>query len=234
MSTDPRVKLLYLVIITFWSFLSSDILFLLILLSIQITISFLSQQFKEQMLVLFSLRFYLLLLIAMNILFFWDKVPYSFYAIILIKVLILVLTSISLLGNTSPEELILAFEKLGLPSDIAWSVGSAIRLLDDIKREIFQITTAQKLRGINFQTKNPFKRASNMYSILSPLLTHSFVRSNQMAQALSTRQWVNANARTNVFPLLWTLRDTYFTILLFIFGVILPVAFCFNIISPIK
>jgi len=234
MSTDPRVKLLYLVFITFWSFVSSEIFLLLVLLSIQITISLFSHQFKEQMLVLFRLRFYLFFLIGMNVLFFWNKVHYSFYVIILVKVLILVLTSTSLLGNTSPEELNLAFEKIGLPADIAWSVGSAIRLLDDIRREVFQITTAQKLRGIDFQTKNPFKRAYNMYSILSPLLTHSFVRSNQMAQALSTRQWVNATDRTNVFPLLWTLRDTYFTIILLFSGVFLPVAFYFNIISPIK
>ena len=234
MSTDPRVKFLYLVLITFWSIFSSNIILLLILLGIQIIISFISKQFKEQMKVLFGLKYYLLLLIGMNILFFWNRVPNYYYAIMLIKIIILVLTSISLLGNTSPEELILALDKIGLPSDIAWSVGSAIRLLDDIKREVFQITTAQKLRGINFQTKNPFKRAYNMYSILSPLLTHSFVRSSQMAQALSTRQWISANTRTNVFPLHWTLRDTYFTILLFISGLFLPVAFYFNIISPIK
>jgi energy-coupling factor transport system permease protein len=234
MRTDPRVKLLYLVLITFWSIFTTDILLLLLLLCIQLTITLFSQQFKEQMKVLFSLKFYLLLLMVMNFLFFWNKVPNSFYMILLVKVIILVLTSTSLLGTTSPEELVLAFEKIGLPSDIAWSIGSAIRLLDDIRREVFQIIAAQKLRGINFQTRNPFKQAHNMYNILSPLLTHSFVRSSQMAQALSTRQWTNAKARTNVFPLYWTLRDTCFMFLILISGVLLPVAFYFNIINLIK
>ena len=234
MSTDPRVKLLYLLLVTFWSVFTSNIMLLLLLLSIQVTISLVSHQFTDQMKILYSLKFYFLLLIVMNALFFWNRVPNSFYAILLIKIIILILSSTSLIGNTSSEALVFAFEKIGLPSDIAWSIGSAIRLLDDIRREVFQIIAAQKLRGIKFQTKNPFKRAHNMYSILSPLLTHSFVRSNQMAQALSTRQWTNAKERTNVFPLHWMLRDTYYVIVLLISGVFLPVAFYFNIITPMK
>lgn len=86
----------------------------------------------------------LVLLFALD----WLFVDLSFALLITLRLVLLVTAFTLLVATTTPDELRLALERLGLPTRLAFALGSAYRSLAQLEREWRTIEEAQRARGI--------------------------------------------------------------------------------------
>lgn len=132
--------------------------------------------------------------------------------------------------TTLPTDLTDAVEKLLKPfklininiSEIAMMMTIAIRFIPTLIEEVEKIINAQKSRGADFENKNLFVKIKALMSIVMPLLVSSFKRAYDLATAMESRCYRGAEHRTRMRTLKFKSIDAFsFALtLIFIFGVI--------------
>lgn len=147
-------------------------------------------------------------------------------AIQLIARIVLMIMCVSLLTyTTTPNNLAQGLvklcawlEKFHLPvQDMAIMVEITFRFIPIMIEETNVIIDVQVARGVDFHCKSIWKRMKNMVMIVIPLFMNSLRRSDELAMAMETRGFRDANQRTHLYTLSYDKADhlTYWGILIY-------------------
>lgn len=136
------------------------------------------------------------------------------------KLIFIVLYSSILTYTTSITELTFGIEKLLEPfnklipvGDIAMIITLSIRYIPTLTEEASRIINAQKLRGINFDTKNIKEKLISISGILMPMFTLSIKRAEESADIMDIRLYNYGKSRTNYRTNKWTKINSLLLIL---------------------
>lgn len=142
---------------------------------------------------------------------------------------LLVLGASFLTTTTSPTELVSGLERLLRPlnligvssHEVALMVSVALRFVPTILEEIRTIREAQTARGAALNTGSLPKRARQVISLITPLLTQSLRRADELATAMEARGY-SGGPRTYMKELRFCPRDyTALAILIILVGCLL-------------
>lgn len=142
------------------------------------------------------------------------------------RLLLLVLGPALLTLTSTPTELTDGLESLLKPlkvikvpvHELALIMNIALRLVPTLIEETDKIINAQRSRGANFDSRNPFKKLFSMLSIIIPLFVSSFRRADELADAMDARCFRGASNRTRMRKLTFGFKDV---VALLIFAVLL-------------
>ena len=87
--------------------------------------------------------------------------------------------------TASPEEMAAALQKFGIPYRLVFILTTAMRYVPLLGQKMHHIIEAQSSRGIDLRPK--LKNVGNFMALLMPLLTQSFVLSDDLALAMESR-----------------------------------------------
>jgi energy-coupling factor transport system permease protein len=103
----------------------------------------------------------------------------------------------TLFGSTvTVEELMLGLIRLHVPYAIAFVFSLAMRLVPTFASVLATIIEAQIGRGLDLETRNPFKLARNFAPIILPFFVYAIRYSSLLSVALETRGFSLAAERT--------------------------------------
>lgn len=98
-----------------------------------------------------------------------------------------IVVSISLLSTMDPNDLVRGLRGLRLPRIAAFAVGLTYRLLYTTLAEAFQISKAMQIKGVEMETKNPFRLVWNALRISLPVLFAVLRRAPTLMATLDMR-----------------------------------------------
>ena len=150
---------------------------------------------------------------SFNFTIYQDGLYTSLY--VLIRLVSIVLLSTILTISTTPSDLTLAFEWLFRPlkifkinsEEIALIFTIALRYIPTIRDEAFKIMDAQASRGVDFKENNAFKKIKQIVSLLVPMFVISFERSDELADAMLSRNFVPGRPKTHYHQLMFRFSD---------------------------
>lgn len=131
------------------------------------------------------------------------------------RLLLLVLMPTVLTLTSTPTELCDGLESLLSPlkklhfpvHELALIMSIALRLIPTLIEETDKIMNAQKARGAQFESRNPFKKIKAMLPVLIPLFVSSFRRADDLADAMDSRCYRGAKGRTRMKQLHFHVGD---------------------------
>lgn len=129
--------------------------------------------------------------------------------VLAISVAIILTTTTTTLSLASGlEALLKPLRKLGVPvSEIIMAITIAVRFVPVIFEETRVIIIAQMARGAGFHGPGLVKRFSALISIMVPLLTSAFRRSEDLAMAMEARCYQGGAYRTSMRELVFSFTD---------------------------
>jgi energy-coupling factor transport system permease protein len=98
-----------------------------------------------------------------------------------------IFVNVSLFSTMDANDLTNGLRGLGVPAMAAFAVGLSYRLLYTTLSEIFQIADAMKLKGLDLETKNPFRRIASSLKLSLPVLFTVLRRGPTLMSALEMR-----------------------------------------------
>ena len=164
-----------------------------------------------------GIRVFLIFILIIDIIFYTNinRVVFDLF-----KLIFIILYSSIMTYTTVITELTYGIEKILSPlskilpvSDIAMVITLTIRYIPSLTHEADRIIRAQKLRGINFDTKNIKEKILSISGILMPMFVMSIRKSNLMADILDIRLYNYGKSKTNYRSNSWRLLDTLLFIL---------------------
>lgn len=219
--TDPRIKLILLVLYLVFVLLAKNVAALGIILCTTVGLALLSH--IPAKVLLRSVRPILFLLLftgALNLFFTKGETPlfeWKFLHIypegirtaifMLLRLICLVCGSSLLLSfTTSPlsmtdaiESLFSPLKKLRVPvHEFAMMMTIALRFIPTLTEETDKIISAQKARGADFESGGLIKKAKAMIPILIPLFVSAFRRADELAEAMECRCYHGGEGRTKL------------------------------------
>jgi energy-coupling factor transport system permease protein len=240
--TDPRFKIIILIIFltavlaasSMLSFLAVVCLTLVLLAISKINVKILLKSVKP-------LLFLLIFTAVVNIFFVKGEIPVvSWYFIkiykegiingvmMLLRLVCLVMgTSVLLSYTTSPLDLTDALERLLSPlkyikvpvHDFSMMMTIALRFIPTLVEETDKIISAQKARGVSFDTGGILKRVKALIPILIPLFYSAIRRAYELAEAMECRLYRGGEGRTRMKVLSINATDCIFLVLMLSFCV---------------
>ena len=115
-----------------------------------------------------------------------------------LKLFCFALPLVSMLTVTKLTDLSNALvEHLHIPYCYAFTIMTALRFIPIFSYEMKQITEAQAARGVQFDTKNPFKKLWLMMPLVIPLLVLSVRKADTSALAAEARGFYLRNASSS-------------------------------------
>lgn len=133
----------------------------------------------------------------------------------LFKILFIILYSSILTYTTGITELTFGIEEILRPlgrfipvSDIAMVIALTIRYIPTLTYEANRIIRAQKMRGINFDSKNIKEKIISISGILMPMFVMSLKRADNMADIMDIRLYNYGKSKTNYRSNRWLIMDT--------------------------
>lgn len=226
---DPRTKLILLIlyIVALFmavSWISYSVMFLFLAVSIALSRVPLKSFVKG----LKPLLFILVFTAVLNIFFTaGETVLVSIWRItitlegliraffMLIRILMLVAGTFLLTYTTSPialtdglESLLSPLKKLRLPvHELSMMMCIALRFIPTLIEETDKIMSAQKARGVDFESGNLMQRVRALIPILVPLFISAFRRADELATAMECRCYHGGDGRTKMKLLRYKLLD---------------------------
>lgn len=167
--------------------------------------------------VLLLMRFLIPLAVSMGLLsiclsygFSWERIavdPEAFHRSCkgALKLLTLALPLATTMMITRPHDLANAcVQILHVPYRYAYTFTTVLRFIPLLAEEMHAITEAQLTRGLDLQTKNPFKKFSLMLPLCIPLLLHAVRKTDVSALATEQRGFYLRNTQSSYkrYPLL--------------------------------
>lgn len=241
--TDPRVKIVLMLVLLVSVFLASNYVSLFILLLTVILLVILS---RISINIYFrSMKFILYIILFTSILniFYGKGVPILELGPIVIteeglnnsifvslRLIMLILISSLLTFTTTPTDLTDALERIMKPltvfkiktHELAMMMTIALRFVPTLLEETDKIMNAQKARGADMESGNILKRIKSLIPILVPLFVSSFRRAYDLAMAMECRCYRGGLGRTRMKVLHVKMID--------IIAIILIVLVCFMVI----
>lgn len=117
--------------------------------------------------------------------------------------------------TTKPTDLTLALEWLSKPlkifkvnpEEVALIITIALRYIPTIIDEAYKIMDAQASRGADFREGSIGNKISQLVSLLVPMFVISFERSDELADAMLSRNFVPGKPKTRYHMLKWRTFD---------------------------
>ncbi len=214
---DPRLKigllLLFLIAVFFdagfigYGILSAYVILCLLLSKIS---------FKDVMKAMKPMIFMMAFLALFNLLFLQTGSvvctlgPVKIYsgalkqtAYILIRLILIISMTTLLTACTKPLDL-----TLGLTHEIAMMISIALRFIPTLLEETQRIMKAQASRGVDFQEGTFKEKVSAIVSLIIPLFISAFMRADDLANAMESRNYNPEATRTRYHQVKWDLGDT--------------------------
>lgn len=183
---NPKIKLLFLVIISTCILFIKDLLSIsLIFIAIIISIFLLKihSRLSEWVKPISIICFFIIVLDTFTYIPLKFSLEGLFFGITISLRLFVVLSVVFIfMSTTSVKELSESFNFL--PNELALIVMLAFRLLPLVKDETIKIINVQKSRGLNFKSLNFFR---TYFPVMIPLFSKMLERSNRLALAMESR-----------------------------------------------
>lgn len=121
---------------------------------------------------------------------------FCFALITLLKLLVVLFTSLLFVFSTHPADLISSISQSGRSSSLAYLLGSPLLLLAGMRERIEVIKAAQQARGLD-TGGNFFKRIFSLAPLVMPLVTGAIVEVEQRSIALEVRGFKSTSVKTS-------------------------------------
>jgi len=99
----------------------------------------------------------------------------------------MVLTVAIFIYSTAPSDLVYLLDKAGLPSKLVFVVMAAYRFFPHIFRKLSIVIAAQRLRGWELSSRNPFMLARQYLPITIPVLAETVRIADHTTRAIESR-----------------------------------------------
>ncbi len=153
---------------------------------------------------------------------------------VVIRLLIIITLSTVLTLTTKPTDLTQGLEKLMHPlkrigfnsEDFALIISISLRYIPTIFDEANKIMLAQASRGADFSEGKLKDKLKQVISLLVPMFIIAFMRSEELANAMESRNFVPGQPRTRIHELVFSYRDvlaTTFSVLVLAGTIVLKV-----------
>jgi len=144
-----------------------------------------------------------------------DGVVMSLFVVM--RLLIIIMFSTILTLSTKPTDLTQALEKLLHPlkiigirsEDFALIISISLRYIPTILDEANKIMLAQASRGADFTEGKLKDKITQIVSLLVPMFIIAFKRSEDLADAMESRNFVPGKPRTRIYELSFAARDVF-------------------------
>ena len=226
---DPRTKLVLLCLYIVALFMAvSWISYSVMLLFLAVSIALSGIRLKSFVKGLKPLMFILVFTAILNIFFTAGETALvSFFGVtitlegliraffMLMRILMLVTGTFLLTYTTSPialtdglEALLGPLKKLHLPvHELSMMMCIALRFIPTLIEETDKIMSAQKARGVDFESGSLMQRVRSLIPILVPLFISAFRRADELATAMECRCYQGGDGRTKMKLLRHRLLD---------------------------
>lgn len=153
---------------------------------------------------------------------------------VVVRILIIITFTTILTLTTKPTDLTQGLESLMRPlkkigfnsEDFALIISISLRYIPTIFDEAQKIMSAQASRGADFREGKLKDKLKQIISLLVPMFIIAFMRSEELADAMESRNFVPGQARTRINVLKFSSADVYsgiFTTLLFTSAILVKV-----------
>lgn len=153
---------------------------------------------------------------------------------VVVRLLIIITLTTVLTLTTKPTDLTSGLESLMHPlkkigfnsEDFALIISIALRYIPTIFDESQKIMAAQASRGADFTEGKLKDKLKQIVSLLVPMFIIAFMRSEELADAMESRNFVPGEKRTRINILTFSMVDVYtsvFTLLCFASAIVLKV-----------
>ena len=159
-----------------------------------------------------------------NFTVYWDS--FAEAGRILIRLMLMIELSLILTATTKPLDLTFALEWyltplkwIGFPSHVvAMTITLALRFIPTILEDVTRIMKAQSSRGVDFEHGKLGAKFRAVISLIVPLFVSSFIRSDDLANAMECRGYDPKATRTRYRQLTFSWLDLLWTILAAMFA----------------
>lgn len=232
-SLDPRAKILFLIILIVFLFLSGNMISLGLMAVLSVGVIFLSAVPVKMYLKNIKAVLPILILTAVINLFYGTqgKVLLHFWKLTIttgsvyraifmgLRIVALILLSSVLTYTTTPNDLTDAIESLLSPlkfiglanavHTLAMMMTIALRFIPTLVEETEKIMNAQKARGADLESGSLVQRIKALIPILIPLLISSVRRAYELAEAMECRCYNGGVGRCRMKQLSYGMRDIF-------------------------
>jgi energy-coupling factor transport system permease protein len=225
---DPRVKALFLIVMTCITIVFRDFVPLIFILGFIIPLIFLGNFFIKWLKTMLTLSPLILLIVLLNSLLL-KGVDSPTTSGIAMAIRFIVLTTVFgiFFQTVSPDDLSQMFVKFKFPYAFAWAISTAYRFVPTLAKEASTIASAQKARGLQIDRGRILKRLRNMIPLLVPIFASAMRRSWQLAEAMESRGWNATKKRT----FLYSMKLKWWDYLIIIFSLALFALFLLQAIQ---
>ena len=124
---------------------------------------------------------------------YWDAFAQA--GKILLRLMLMIMTTMVLTSSTKPLDLTYAFEwyltplklvKAPVP-EISMMISIALRFIPTLLEDAQRVMKAQASRGVDFAKGHLWRRITGITSLIIPLFVSSFLRSEELANAMECR-----------------------------------------------
>lgn len=134
---------------------------------------------------------------------------------IILRVLILIISSAVLTLTTKPTDLNNGLEALLKPfgkktSVLAMMISIALRFIPTLFLETEKILKAQASRGVDFNEGKLKDKIGQIVSLLVPMFIISFKRAADLADAMEARGYIPGEKRTKLVEMKFTFKDIFY------------------------
>ena len=114
---------------------------------------------------------------------------------IMLRLMLMIMTTMILTASTKPLELTYAFEWYLAPfklihapvPEISMMISIALRFIPTLLEDADRVMKAQASRGVDFSKGHLWKKITGITSLIIPLFVSSFLRSEELANAMECR-----------------------------------------------
>ncbi|AGT35330.1 MAG: energy-coupling factor transporter transmembrane component T [Thermofilum sp.] len=223
---DPRTRFFLSTVLAFLAIYSSRLDTQLIVLTCVLILSFMAKRVRVILRGLYGSLFLLVLIFTLNFVF-TPNLQGAIYALVMTLRFTTLITSFALFFNsTSPEEIGIALEGVGVPRDFSLLINMSFRFVPTLANDIQIVSDALRSRGLELEKGRLYNRIKNYVYLLVPLIIFEVRRSMMIAEALEARGYGLDVKPTRLVSLKFTWKD-YLAIGLALLGTFLLYSFGF-------
>ena len=215
---NPVFKILSLIIMVISIFfIDSYIDIIMLSMYLLLTILYSDIDIKIYLKNIYGIKIFLIFIFIIDLIFFTNinRIIFDIFKLIFIVLYSSILTYTTCITELTYgiEKILKQFNKIIPVGDIAMIITLSIRYIPTLTSEASRIINAQKLRGINFKSKNIKERILSISGIFIPMFTLSIKRAELSADIMDLRLYNYGKSRTNYRTNKWNVVDTLLLVL---------------------
>ena len=145
----------------------------------------------------------------------WDS--FAEAARIAARLVMMIMLAMALTSSTKPLDLTYALQWYFTPlkvihfpaEEVAMTISIALRFIPTLLEDAMRVMRAQSSRGVDFAHGNIWRRITGLTSLIIPLFVSSFIRSEELANAMECRCYDPREKRTKYRQLKFRLPDLF-------------------------